>query len=146
MISKQNLVLAISASLVVGIAIGLIGGVLFSRVFVFAHHGPMRPEAMERMHPRHERGMQFLERRLDLSDEQMDAIETIVERSRGTSDSLHDLARAQIHELLTPEQRERWERMNRRMFPRGRPGMPPRRPGGPPHPMDEPGPPPDDVP
>jgi len=149
-ISRQNLVLAISASIVVGVAIGLIAGVLFARSFLFPH-APRGPHAMGGgpMHPRHEMGMRFLERQLDLDDEQVEQIEKIVDRARGRADSLHDDAREQIHALLTPEQREQWDRMNRRMFPphsrgprgsgRGRgpgpDGPPPMEPGGPP---DEP--------
>jgi Spy/CpxP family protein refolding chaperone len=128
--SQRGLVLGISASLIVGFALGLVVGVLFARsVFLPRppmgfHHGPGGGP------PGYGMMMGFLERRLDLSKEQSEKIERIVEASRAQADSIRAQARGQIQQVLTPEQREKWERMNNRMFPgRGR------RPG---HRRDEP--------
>ena len=133
MTSQRGLVLAISASLVVGCAIGLIAGVLFARTVFFPHPpdrfhrgGPGGPMVRERG----QMMMGFLQRRLDLTQEQSEKIEAIVDSSRVQADSIRAQARERIQQVLTAEQREKWERMDNRMFPgRGR-----RR--GPPH--DEP--------
>lgn len=147
MTQGRGLIIAISASLITGCAIGLIAGVLFARVVMFPHTferrvpGPPGPHQMSR----------FVERRLGLSDEQSVRFQAILERARGRADSLHEATRSEILVILTPAQRERWERMNHQMFPDDRrrrgphgargPGMPY---GGP---EDEPGaPPPDDRP
>jgi len=122
--SQRGLVLGISASLIVGCAIGLIVGVLFARsVFV---PGPPMGFGRGRQPHRGEVMMGFLERRLDLSKEQSEKIEKIVEASRVQADSIRAQAREQIQQVLTPEQREKWERMDNRMFPGHgrRPGRP----------------------
>lgn len=119
MSGRRGLLVAISASLVVGCAIGLIVGVLFARSVLFPHPptgrrfggGPAGPRAM----------MHLVERRLDLTSDQSRRIERILDDVRAHADSMRESTRVRILEVLTPEQREKWERMNRRMFPgRGR--------------------------
>lgn len=148
MIERRGLIVAISASLIVGCAIGLIAGVLFARAVMFHHPFERRIHAGP---PGPRQTIRFVERRLGLSEDQSVRFHAILERAHGRADSLHEEARAQILELLTPEQRERWERMNHRMFPGDGPrggrfgghrGGPP---GGPDDGPDEP-PPPGDTP
>jgi len=124
------MVLAITASLIVGCAIGLIGGVLFARS-MFLPHLPFGRH-FERPGGR----LHYIERELDLNKDQSDRIEKIVEASRAESDSIRAQARQQILQVLTPEQREKWQRMEPRFHHDG----PPRGPG---EPGDEPPPPPD---
>lgn len=129
MIDRRGLLLAISASLIVGCAIGLIGGVLFTRTLMLQHLPG--PPGFRGGPPRHEVGMRMVERRLGLTPEQRERFRAIIERARGDTDSLHAEAHDEILESLTPAQRERWDRMEHRMFGRrgggrfGRHGPPP---------------------
>jgi Spy/CpxP family protein refolding chaperone len=132
---SRGTVLAATASLIVGCAIGLIVGVLFARTMFFPHgpwgHGFGGPGRRPPM-------MGFLEQRLNLTKDQSDQIERIVQSSRADVDSIRALTRQKILQILTPEQRTQWERMDRRFFERH--GGPPPGPG---QPGDEPPPPPD---
>jgi Spy/CpxP family protein refolding chaperone len=131
---SRGTVLAVSASLIVGCAIGLIVGVLFART-MFPHPpfgrggfgGPGRPHNM----------MGVIERRLDLTKDQSVQFEKIVTASRADVDSIRAQTRQQILQMLTPEQRTKWEHMDKHFFHHG---GPPHGPGGP---GDEPPPPPD---
>jgi Spy/CpxP family protein refolding chaperone len=139
MTGPRGLIVAISASLITGCAIGLIAGVLFARAVMFPHPFGHRPHGG----PPGPRMARFVEQRLGLSAEQSTRFEAILDRARSRADSLHEEARVQILAILTPDQRERWERMNHRMFPGGGPRGEPfdHEPGGPPPP-----PPPDSAP
>jgi Spy/CpxP family protein refolding chaperone len=131
---SRGTVLAVSASLIVGCAIGLIVGVLFARSMFF---GP-RPPFGHFGHPgRPGMVMGMIERRLDLTKAQSDTLEKIVESSRTDVDSIRAQTRQQILKVLTPEQRAKWERMDQHFFHHGGP------PRGPDGPGDEPPPPPD---
>jgi Spy/CpxP family protein refolding chaperone len=123
---RRDLLLAVSASLIVGCAIGLIAGVLFGR-----HGGPM-------VLP-----LRGIARQLELSREQEARVDSILRESRVQLDSLRRETRTALLRELTPEQRERWERLDRRMLrPGGRHGGPgdgePGGPGGPGPPPDAP--------
>jgi Spy/CpxP family protein refolding chaperone len=129
---SRGTVLAVSASLIVGCAIGLIGGVLFSRsIFALG----VRASGEHRFHPGER--LHYVEQRLHLTKDQSDRIEKIVDASRAQADSVRSLARQQILQVLTPEQRAQWERMDQHFFHHGGP------PHGPDGPGDEPPPPPD---
>lgn len=127
MITRRGLAIAISASLIVGCAIGLIAGVLFARSLL-APRLPMGPPRHGPGGPRP--GLEFVERRLGLTPDQARRFDAIIESARAQSDSMHDLTRQRILEVLTPEQRERWQRMNERMFGRRGAGREPMRPRG----------------
>lgn len=108
MISKRELVIAVSAALVIGLALGIMGGMVGARFMAgmpghFGHHGPRGmggPEPLAR-----------LERALDLSPAQADSIEAIFERSRVRFEARRDSMRNEIDAQLTPEQRAKWKQM-----------------------------------
>jgi Spy/CpxP family protein refolding chaperone len=132
------MVLAVSASLIVGCAIGLIVGVLFARsMFFVPGGGPWGHEHFGRRLERPGIVMDIIRRQLDLTKDQSDKIEKIVSASRADVDSIRAQTRQQILQVLTPDQRTKWESMDRRFFHHG---GPPPGPGGP---GDEPPPPPD---
>ena len=136
MIDRRGLVLAISASLIVGCAIGLIAGVLFARTVMGPHMpGPPRFRGGP---PREDIAMQMVVRRLGLTEEQTEHFHAIIERARAHADSLHEVAHAEIMAGLTPEQRERWATMEHRFGRRGGPFHRHGRHGPPPRPPDEP--------
>lgn len=134
----RGTVLAITASLIVGCAIGLIVGVLFARSMFFLPRGPFGGPGGH-FHPPGRPGvvMDMLQHQLDLTKDQSDRIQKIVESSRADVDSIRAQTRQQILQVLTPEQRTKWERMDEHFFHHG---GPPHGPGGP---GDEPPPPPD---
>jgi Spy/CpxP family protein refolding chaperone len=136
---SRGMILAVSASLIVGCAIGLICGVLFARSMFFVPHPPF---AGGHGFGRGSRGpaivMGFLERRLNLSKDQSEKIEKIVSASRADVDSIRAETRQQILQVLTPEQRAQWERMDRRMFHHGGPPPGAGEPGDEPPPPDRP--------
>lgn len=132
----RGTVLAVSASLIVGCAIGLIVGVLFARSMFFVPRAPFGQGHFGRP-GRPGMVMEMIERRLDLTKDQSDRIEKIVESSRADVDSIRTQTRQQILQVLTPEQRTKWERMDPHFFHHGGP------PRGPEGPGDEPPPPPD---
>lgn len=129
---SRGTILAISASLIVGCAIGLIVGVLFARsMFALG----VRGASEHRFRPGDR--LRMVEERLHLDKDQSDRIEKIVESSRADVDSIRDQTRQQILAVLTPDQREKWQRMDPFFFHHGGP------PHGPDGPGDEPPPPPD---
>jgi Spy/CpxP family protein refolding chaperone len=142
---RRDLLLAVSASLIVGCAIGLIAGVLFARVVLSDHH--LGPPFGRVPSGRHGGPMVLplrgIARQLELSREQEARVDSILRESRVQLDSLRRETRTALLRELTPEQRERWERLDRRMLrPGGRHGGPgdgePGGPGGPGPPPDAP--------
>jgi hypothetical protein len=123
--SRAAIVLAVVSALCLGVALGFMGGVMFS------HHMMRRGPAEfglhgGRMAPPGPRGMPSprmilprLKRLLDLTPRQSDAIRAEIERSRGDFGSVRDSLRARIERHLTPEQRERWRRATREHDPGG---------------------------
>jgi hypothetical protein len=129
---RRDLILAVSASLIVGCAIGLISGVLFSRMVFFGPHGrppfgrsPFGRPTFERPPFARHGGpigmpLQGIAHELELSKTQEARVDSILRESRVRLDSLRsDTREALLHEL-TPAQRERWERMERQMMGRER--------------------------
>ena len=132
MTGRRELLLAVSASLIVGCAIGLVAGVLFTRAVLFerSFRPPLgRPPFGRRGGPEGP-PLRLLARRLELSREQEARVDSILRESRVQFDSLRAGTRAALERELTPEQRERWERINRRFF-RSRDPRPPAPPEGP---------------
>jgi len=136
---SRGMILAVSASLIVGCAIGLICGVLFARSMFSVPHPPFGGEHGFGRGPRGPAMvMGYLERELNLSKDQSDKIEKLVSASRADVDSIRAETRQQILQVLTPEQRTKWERMDRRMFHHGGPPRGPGEPGDEPPPPDKP--------
>jgi Spy/CpxP family protein refolding chaperone len=59
--------------------------------------------------------VRHLDRRLDLTDQQRSQIETIIRRRHEKMRTEVDTTNAEIARLLTPEQREKFEKMRLRM-------------------------------
>lgn len=141
--NKGLAILAAAALFASGLAIGALGVHLFYAQKIVRAVGPSMP-----LGPMFER---WVIDRLDLSDEQRLGVREILDRSRGEAEALrHEMGpRVQamnrgtmeaISELLTPEQRERFERFmarqerwrregrRERPFGRGRGPGPGRRP------------------
>ena len=129
----RGLLIATAAAFIVGCSVGLMGGILFMRYGgpgshagwmpggtrggpppFMRHRGPGGPGHEERMLP-------ILERELGLSAEQRDRIVRQLDRARLEHGAVRDTMRAWIERELTPEQRERWKRMEER-FERSRRG------------------------
>ena len=116
----RGLVIGMLAAFIVGCSAGMVGGILFAR-FV------MRPEAHLFAPPfgpphggaPHGRGpmLGMLERHLDLTPDQRDRVERILEESRRGYAQVRESTHAAIGRELTPAQRERWKQMEER-FPR----------------------------
>jgi Spy/CpxP family protein refolding chaperone len=111
MISKRELVIAVTVALLIGIALGIMGGMIGARYLTgmpgpfgpggHGHHGGMGgPPPLAR-----------LERALDLSPAQVDSIEAIFNRSRARFEARRDSMRSEIDAQLTPEQRTKWKQM-----------------------------------
>jgi Spy/CpxP family protein refolding chaperone len=119
-VRAQGLVL-----LLVSFVVGILGGMALERVRMTRR--PPRPPA-ERTAMR--AGMPPMFERLDLTPEQHQRIEAILEQSRPLTDSvlrsslprlraIRDSVRLRIREVLTPEQQERFDEMERRWGDRG---------------------------
>lgn len=117
----RGLLIAIAAAFIVGGSVGMVGGILFARSvlppearMVERRGGPPRggprgPGSMLRM----------LEQHLDLTADQRQRIERIVEESRHDYAMVRESTHAAIERELTPAQREEWKKMEER-FPRER--------------------------
>ena len=130
------IVAAISA-LCLGVSLGFMGGVMFSRHLLLGgrhegmgfgrhswrmfHHDPPGTQSPRTLMPR-------LQRLLDLTPEQADAIRGEIERSRGDFAQVRDSLHARIERHLTAPQRERWRSMERERNPGGPGGLDPRNP------------------
>lgn len=127
--NRTAIVVALIAAFLIGASLGLTGGILF----MFSQHRP--PAAMfapggpppggpgmfggaGRPGPGPERLMPRLREALDLSDAQVAKIEPILREAHQHMTTARDSLRARIDRELTPEQRERWRRLEaRRGFP-----------------------------
>jgi hypothetical protein len=134
------MILAVVSALFLGASLGFMGGVVFTK-----HHfsgGPQRQVMRVRGHGRGAPGemrvmpsarvlLPWLERELDLSAKQVDAIRTEIDRSRSDMESVHDSLHTRVARHLTPKQRERFETMLKQRFPGDHRGRGPRgiRPG-----------------
>jgi hypothetical protein len=130
--TRAALVLAVVSALCMGMAFGFVGGVVFSRHVLHGGSG------FARMFERHfDHGGRFgmqrrgglpsprtivprLQRMLDLTPAQADAIRGEIERTRGDFAQVRDSLHARIERHLTPAQRDRW----REMVKEGPPGEP----------------------
>ena len=114
------------ALLLVTFAVGVLGGMALERVRMARRAAPP-PVDRVRMGP----GMMPpMFERLDLTDEQRERIAAILQQSRPLTDSvlqsslprlraIRDSVRSQIRAVLTPEQQERFDAMERRWGDRG---------------------------
>jgi len=118
-VNRLALVLALVTALCVGLGMGFLGGVLLSRHMLlggmhlhagerFGGHGMRRGFRRE---PPPRAIVDHLRRRLDLAPAQVDSLRTVIERSRDDFAGVRDSLRARIERLLTPAQRDRWQRL-----------------------------------
>jgi len=120
-VTRLAVILATISALCLGLSLGFMGGVMFSRHvllggphghggFGFEHRFPHMfhhgggPGGMASRHMMVSR----LQRLLDLSPAQADTIGAEIERSRGDFAQVRDSLHARIERHLTPQQRERW--------------------------------------
>jgi hypothetical protein len=123
-VNRPAIVLALVATFLIGASLGLMGGIVFA---TYHHRGPelfhegrppgglegpgRRPMGPAAMLPR-------LREALDLTDAQVAKIEPILEEAHQNMGATRDSLRARIDRVLSPEQRERWRRLEaRRGFP-----------------------------
>lgn len=149
---RTAVVVALLAAFLFGSTAGLVGG------FVLARWGgpgfgppPMMPGMAEPRDGRPGPGRRMarppravialVERELGLTPEQSEQFRAALERQRMRMDAVHDSVRAEMERVLTPEQRERWSRLEERWRSRGM-GRGMRGPGG--RDRGAPGPPPDE--
>jgi len=85
------------------------------------HHGPSGPPGT----PSPRMLVPRLQRLLDLTPAQAEAIRGEIERSRGDFSQVRDSLHARIERHLTPQQRERWRGMERERDPGGPGGFDP---------------------
>jgi hypothetical protein len=116
--SRTTVVIAMISALCLGTALGFACGVLFSHhvISAYPHMGGrgFRGEGFRRGPPG-EPSPRFivsrLQRMLNLTPEQADAIGKEVEASRGDFAQVRDSLHARIERHLTPAQRDRWHEM-----------------------------------
>jgi hypothetical protein len=127
--SRGPVILAVVSALFLGASLGFMSGVMFS------HHafnwggargalhlrGPARgglhgPRDMHSM-PSTRVILPWLERELDLTDAQVEAIRGEITKSRSELAGVHDSLHVRIARHLTPQQRERFDRVVKERFP-----------------------------
>jgi hypothetical protein len=134
-VTRAALVVAVVSALCLGISIGFMGGVMFTRHTLVAdarsgmgfghhgwhggHHGP--PGGRGTPSPR--MLVPRLTEMLSLTPEQANAIRGEIERSRGDFAQVRDSLHARIERHLTPQQRDKWRSAEREWNP-GAPGGP----------------------
>jgi len=141
---NRGLIIAIAASFIVGCSVGMMGGIVFTHLFghpgpPFGHGGP--PFMERRGGPdggrgpggpsRGERVFSYMTKELNLSPEQSQRIEALIDKARHQHEAVRDSTEAALDRELTPEQRARWRELEKQMGMRrhgGREGPPPDRP------------------
>lgn len=140
--NRGVIALAVASALCMGLALGFLGGVFFSRHELLHGEGGWAPHRFERrivlrgpeggpMEPTDDgppgprpggrqgprMALRHLQRLLDLTPAQSDAIRAEFERSTARMGSERDSLHARISSHLTPAQRVRFDRMLRDRFP-----------------------------
>ena len=126
----RGLLIATAAAFIVGCSVGLMGGILFMRFAGPGSHRGFLPGGRHGGPPSFERrggpgppeGMlPMMDHELDLSSDQHDRILQQIDRARQQHGAVRESMHVWIQRELTPEQRERWKRMEER-FERSRRG------------------------
>ena len=111
----RGLVIGMLAALIVGCSFGIVGGIVFARFAgVPGAHG--RPGGPRQGGPGRGPGpmLERLERELDLTPDQRDRVERILEESRRGYALVRESTHTAIARELTPAQREEWKQMEER--------------------------------
>lgn len=137
--TRGPVILAVISALFLGLSLGFMSGILFSRHLVdgesrwgmgfggWGHasrafrHAPPGSGGM----PSPGRLVSHLQRLLDLTPAQADAIRAEVKRSRGDFGLVRDSLHARIERHLTAEQRQRWRVVVRERIPGDSRGLDP---------------------
>jgi hypothetical protein len=114
--TRVTLIVAMVSALCIGSALGFAGGVVFSHhAMGLERHFEPRGGRFERRGPPGEPSARsivpHLQRLLDLTPEQADAIRGEVEATRTEFAQVRDSLHARIERHLTPAQRDRWREM-----------------------------------
>ena len=122
---NRGLVIAIAAALIAGCAAGMVGGILLARFgMIPAMHYAGGPRGPHGGGPRGTGSMlERMGRDLDLTAEQRERIEDILEESRRGYAVVRESTHAAIARELTPAQRERWTQMEERFLRERRRGF-----------------------
>jgi len=134
-VNRPVIVLALVATFLIGASLGLMGGFLFATsqrpphaAWLERGRGPGGPgvfgrvgEEVGRRVVRNVMVMPRLREALDLTDEQAARIEPLVNETHRAMGAARESLRVRIERVLTPEQRERWRRLE---ATRGFPGEP----------------------
>lgn len=125
--NRAALVLSLVSALCLGTALGFMGGVVFSRSYIRRHDGPSlfergrhfarRDGPGEHGVPSPHKLVPRLQRLLDLTPAQAEAIRGEIEGTRGEFARVRDSLHARIARHLTPEQAERWRTVMRERDP-----------------------------
>ena len=136
----RGLVIAIAASFIVGCSAGLMGGILFTHLMGAHRWGHERSPFGRHEGPPGRGGprgparemLPYLSRELDLSAEQQQHIQVLIDRARQEHQAVRESMEVWVGRELTPEQRMRWKDLERQMGMRrrgpDRGGPPPERP------------------
>ena len=131
---RRTAILLVAVTFLAGALIGFAGGRAWSLL-----RGPFHPPDFVRG-----RIVEHLDEALDLTPQQHEQVESIMkrhhERMRAISDGLRpqmrqeiDAANREVDAILTPQQREKFQKMRMRMRFRGHDMPPPPHDGPPPH-------------
>lgn len=118
----RGLLIATAAAFIVGCSVGLMGGILLMRFGPGPHgrDGRGGPRFERRIGPGPPEGMlPMLEDELDLTPDQRARILEKIDEARRKHGAVRESMRVWIGRELTPEQRERWKRMEEK-FERSR--------------------------
>ena len=124
--SQTKTIVIAALALVVTFIAGFIVGAVVDRFLTMHRPGFRRPPAMVA-----DAMLERLDNRLDLTDQQRVQIESILEkrheRIHSLQESIHPKVQAEIQQtnaeierVLTPEQREKFQKLKMRMHPRGK--------------------------
>jgi hypothetical protein len=112
-------VIGILAAFIVGCSVGMVGGIVFARTVGVPGSGwAARPAGPRHGGPPRGPGpmLEMLERHLDLTPDQRDRVERILEESRRGYTQVRESTHAAIERELTPAQREEWKQMEERFL------------------------------
>ena len=119
--TRAAVIIAVLSALLVGAAMGLVGGIVFTHHvlphFMSRHGGEMRWRHGPPGGPSPRELLPRFTRMLDLEPAQVDSIREEIERSRGDFDAVRESLHVRIERHLTPKQRERMRVLIRERHP-----------------------------
>jgi hypothetical protein len=120
-VTRASIIIALIATFLIGVSLGLMGGIVFGMHYrgprppwSMSERGPRTPGTFggtERRVMRHSIVMPRLREALDLSDAQAARIEPLIEDAHKAMGAARESLQVRIERVLTPEQRERWRRL-----------------------------------